>query len=175
MGRINKEYEWRMQGMMAALKIAENEGIEALKKDIKNRGFWKLHISITEKDRQELLETMSRNLYTVFLCTVCETLNSKFGYGKKRLHQFKEEFDKVVQITTDFDWAGEHYVTLDDYARDLNRKYEIGIDEELCKERQYSTSMEREQRGKCKLKDVIDYLRTCDYEDAAKHLERLVD
>ena len=43
MAKVNKEYEARMQGMIYACNLAEKEGLEALKNDIKMRGITKAH------------------------------------------------------------------------------------------------------------------------------------
>ena len=175
MGKISKEQNWRMQGAIWALDFAKNNGLEELQKDLRKRGFFEAHLTTPQKELDNFIANVADNMYMVSLATVCTALNDEFGFGKQRLQKFKQRFDKVTEDVFDFDWAGEHYITLEDYAKDLNRKFDLGVDEERVAKCQYSTQTEIENRGKCRLKDVIDYLRECNFEDAAKHLERLVD
>ena len=44
MAKITKEFQWRMEGMVAAYKIVEEKGIEELKKELKMRNFLKIDV-----------------------------------------------------------------------------------------------------------------------------------
>ena len=39
MGKINKEFQWRMQGILHAREVVAKDGLEVLDKEIKMRGF----------------------------------------------------------------------------------------------------------------------------------------
>lgn len=39
MGKINKEFQWRMQGILHAREVVAKDGLEGLDKEIKMRGF----------------------------------------------------------------------------------------------------------------------------------------
>ena len=65
MAKIDKEYEARMQGMIYACNLAEKEGLEALKNDIKMRGITKAPLNASQKEIAGLVETLSENLYTL--------------------------------------------------------------------------------------------------------------
>ena len=58
-------------------------------------------------------------------------LNTAFGFGKKRFARLKEAFDKHTRDVMDFDYLGNHYVSLEDYANYLNKKYGCDIDVDL--------------------------------------------
>ena len=38
MGKINKEFQWRMQGILHAREVVSKDGLEGLDKEIKMRG-----------------------------------------------------------------------------------------------------------------------------------------
>lgn len=127
MSKIDKEYQIRMQGMIYALNLAKKEGIEALEKDIRNRNILKAPMNITEKQMDEFYSTMSANVYNRMLTVVVATLNDCFGYGEKRLKDFKKQFDEKTLVMSTLDKFGDNYATFTDYAIELNKKYNLGI------------------------------------------------
>lgn len=120
MSKPNKEFEQRMQGMIYALNIAKSDGIEALESDIRKRGVTRAPMKFKQKDIDEMLEFMSKNLYQTSMSVWFMTLNEVYGFGKKRLKRLKDAFDKNTSILMDFDYIGNHYVDLEDYANFLN-------------------------------------------------------
>lgn len=126
MAKVNKEYEARMQGMIYACNLAETQGIEALKEDIKMRGITKAPLNASQKEIAGLVETICENLYTTFLTMTMIALEDAYGFKKIRLMRFKEAFDKQTIATYDMDWLGKHYISIPEYARYL--RDECGID-----------------------------------------------
>lgn len=126
MAKIDKEYEARMQGMLYACNLAEKEGIDALKKEIQMRGITKIHLGVSQKEINGLVETLAENMYTTFLTMTMICLEDAYGFKKTRLMRFKESFDKHTNATYDMDWLGKHYVSMPEYARYL--RDECGID-----------------------------------------------
>ena len=126
MAKVIKEYEARMQGMIYACNLAEKEGLEALKNDIKMRGITKAPLNASQKEIAGLVETLSENLYTTFLTMTMIALEDAYGFKKVRLMRFKEAFDKYTIATYDMDWLGKHYISIPEYARYL--RDECGID-----------------------------------------------
>lgn len=171
MAKVTKEFEWRMQGMLFAYDIAKKEGLEALHKDIKTRGFFKTHLSISKKELDDFIGKISHNMYTIALTSICIALHDEFGFGKERLHRFKEKFRKVIDDTMDFDRVGQQYVSLEDYANQLNEDYDIGIDVETVSYCQNGSSTIQENKNKVNLLDIIDLLNEKGFKDAADCLE----
>ena len=66
--KMSKEMEWRTQGMIYALNIAKKDGVEALEKDIRQRGFLRAPLSYSNKQLEEFWEFLSKNLYASAGC-----------------------------------------------------------------------------------------------------------
>lgn len=128
MAKQNKEFEWRMQGMLFAHKIVKEKGLDELTKEIKTRNMLKLDIWADKGEVEVFQKQLSQNLYTNMLATVMYTIRNMLGFGETRLKRLKEEFDRNVKNTFDLDWLGERYVRLEDYAIELNKRYNLGID-----------------------------------------------
>lgn len=174
MAKVSKEFEWRMQGMLYAYDIAKKEGLEALHKDIKSRGFFKTHLSISKNELDKFINEISHNMYTIALTSICIALNEEFGFGKQRLHRFKEKFRKVIEGTLDFDRVGQQYVSLTDYANYLNEEYEVGIDVDTVEHCQNGSSTIQENKNKVNIKDIIEVLNEKGFKDAAECLQSYI-
>lgn len=171
MAKRDKDYENRMAGYIAAYNIAKKEGIEALEKDLRMRNVLKIDINVPGNKMKEYFEEISRNLYHNTLTAVAWTLHEGYGFGKKRIHEFKQAFDKTVQDTLDLDYLGEHYVKLEDFALELNQKYDLGIDyirvaacQEVHDEGDANYRM-------CKIDRVLQELCDGGFKDAAVFIE----
>lgn len=128
MAKVNKEYKWRMEGMLYALKIAEEQGIDALRREIKTRGIMKLDIWARKEDVENLEFELSTNLYNNMLSTMMYTLHDVFGFAKGRLDKLKDAFDRNVGNIFNLDWVGDNYVRFEDYGKYLNEKYGYNFD-----------------------------------------------
>lgn len=170
MAKVTKEYEWRMQGILYAHKIAKEQGIEALEEDIRMRGFFKTPLALTKAERQNFVLNVSTNLYATILSVVCMVLHDQLGFGKKRLHRFKKYFDEVSEAVFDFDKVGQHYVTLEDYAVYLNERYGLGLDVARIAACQDTSSTEKEYRNKADVNDIVDMLEQAGFKEASEWL-----
>ncbi|MFR6513276.1 MAG: hypothetical protein ACLUP8_04505 [Ruminococcus sp.] len=54
MAKRNKEFEYRMQGIMHASEVVKRSGLEGLEKDILNRGILRVPLSYTDLERKDL-------------------------------------------------------------------------------------------------------------------------
>lgn len=124
----NKEFEWRMQGMMYACKLAEEKGIDALKADMKRRGLTKAPITIKQSEIDYFVDYCSKNLYANMFSVFAYALHELFGFGGDRLRRVKDFTNKMVDDVMDLDYMGEHYVRLEDFAIEMNERYDLGID-----------------------------------------------
>lgn len=98
MAKQNKEFEWRMQGMLFAHKIVKEKGLDELTKEIKTRNMLKLDIWADKGEVEVFQKQLSQNLYTNMLATVMYTIHNMLGFGETRLKRLKEEFDRNVKI-----------------------------------------------------------------------------
>ena len=87
----------RMAGMLYALKIVQEKGIEGLKEEIKFRSYTKISIAV---DRREVDKTIDRikncTIDTVKILTIM-TLKDEFGFGTKRINQFIKRFNDKTE------------------------------------------------------------------------------
>lgn len=166
----DKEFEIRMQGMIYAYNLVKEGGIEALTTDMKRRNFLRAPMKFTAKQIKEFYSEISTNLYNNMLTTVCYTLNNSFGFGAKRIRDFKEAFDEHVKYTLDLDYMGEHYVKLEDYAVELNEKFNMGIDVSRVAISQDTYDEKDERFRTCKVDRVITELMDHGFSEAAEFL-----
>lgn len=175
MAKQDKEFYWRMQGLLYALKIVKDGGVEALEKEIRMRNVLPAPMGCDGKQVKELYSIMSRNVYINMLTAMMWTVHNSFGFGKKRLEQLREDYNRNVEIITDLDYMGQHYIRLQDYAVELNQKYDLGLDIEriaAC-ETQYDETDERTRM--CQIDRVLEMLRSEGFEAAAEFLEKKLD
>ena len=168
----DKGFEQRMQGMVYACRLAQEQGIDALVKTVKQRGVTKVDITASDKQLNDMWGALSDNIGQNMLTTVAWVLHDTFGFGQKRLQQFMNEFDKATSNLISLDYMGEHYVTLEDYAVELNQKYDLGLD---VIKATLATDMADKQDARVgkvdKVTGIINALRLAGHEDAAAYLE----
>ncbi len=170
----DKEWEARMQGMIYAYNLVKEGGIEALTKDMKRRNVLRAPMKFTTKQMDEFYQMLSANLYNNMLTAVCYTLNDNFGFGPKRIKDFKAAYDKNVECTLDLDYMGEHYVKLEDYAIELNEKFNMGIDVSRVAMCQDAFDEKDNRFGTCKVDFVLRELRENGFDAAAEFLQEKV-
>lgn len=169
----DKAHEWRMEGMGYALKIAKEQGVEGLAKDLRNRRVTGIHLAMNQKDMDRLFSYVNENVYVNMICCVLWTLHERFGYGKKRLQDFKEAYDKTVDDVTSLDWMGEHYVRMEDYAVELNGKYDLGLDAIKTAAMSAIVDDSREDvRNRRFLKHIDEVLKRGGFTEAAEYLTK---
>ena len=171
MAKRDKEYEGRMQGMLYAATLVKEHDLEYLEKEIKRRGVLKTPLSYTEKQVDEFWNQLSANLYATMTCVTGMVLHDSFGFGKQRLHKFREEFQKATNASLDLDWLGGHYTTLEDYAVYLNEKYDMGLDVARIAVCQESHDEKEERYRMANLDRILTELKGNGFEDVAQFLE----
>lgn len=173
MAKRDKEYEARMQGMIYACNLAEKQGIEALKADIKMRGITGLPLQISNAKAGELISELAENLYTTFLTMTMITLEDAYGFKKKRLGKFKKLFDKHTAATYDMNWLGNHYVSMPEYVRFLREECGIDLDgdfEAVAAKCQYRTDKSNPDYKMVHLDRLVVELSDNGHEKAAEWL-----
>lgn len=174
MAKVNKEFQWRMEGMVTAYKIVSENGLEALKKELQMRNFLKIDLWAKKGEVDALHRTVSENVYVSMLTTVMFILHDTFGFGKKRLDLMKFEFDKKVEDISNLDWMGEHYVRFEDYGRYLNEKFGYEFDVDRVAALQDIQDEQDKRVRKCDVDRVIKELKENGYKEAAVWLEKKV-
>lgn len=170
MAKIDKEYKARMDGMMYAYKVAEEKGVEALKKEILTRGFFKLDITMPYDYAEKVHSFIGTNIYNSVLSTVLWVLKRHKGYGTKRLKDFKALYDKEAMDLIDLNWHGEHYVTMEDRALELNRDHGFDFDLARVAVLQKEDDSNNPQYKRLDLEGTCQDLEHGGYPEAAEYL-----
>lgn len=165
----------REEGMMYALRVAKEKGVEGLEADIKRRGLTNAPIKYSKKEIDDFWSFMCENCYSNTIACAGYTLHEIFGFGGKRLKRFMQAFNKFVQDTQDLDWLGEHYVKISDYALMMNERYGLDISVEridACTDLQDETDSSNFHY--LKAERLIEEMKEAGLKDAAEWLERKV-
>lgn len=170
MAKPSKEFQWRMEGMIYALGIAKKDGVGALEREVKRRGFLRAPMNFSQNDVDELCNNLFQTTMTVWAIT----LHYTFGFGKKRLETLRDAFHKYTYDMMDFDYLGEHFVSIGDYAKYLNEKYDLGLDEERVRACQETSTSEKKNKHMAHMPTVLKELKENGFEDAAAFLEKKI-
>lgn len=169
----DKEFEWRMQGMVYACKMVKEHGLSFLEEDIKKRGILKADIVYKPEDYNSFWNQLSNNIYNNMIVSVLWCLYDEYGFRKDRLNKFKRKYDETVAKALDLNYLGNHYVKLEDYAIELNRLYNMGLNVELtamCQDEFDKANPQYKDRKF--LNGIINSLKMNGYHDAAEFLEK---
>ncbi len=174
MGKISKEFQWRMEGILHAREVVKKDGLEGLDKEIKMRGFLQAPLVYSKGQIDGWWDELSTNLYATMTTVAGMVLREHFGFGKQRLLKFRNEFQNMTKSALDLDYLGSHYVTLEDYANELNEQFDMGIDVSRVRNCQGSYDDTDAKYRTVKLDKVLEELRAGGFEDAAQFLEMKV-
>jgi hypothetical protein len=164
-----------MEGMVYALKIAEKEGVEALRRDIRKRGITQAPLKYSEKQIDEFVKYISKNVHANMLAIMCWSLNDVFGFGESRLKRLIADFEKKSWDFTDLDYLGQKYIKLEDVAVDLNKRYKLGLDIERIAMCEKMADDADTRRRMCEIDQVLEVLKGNGYGDAAAFLGRKIE
>ncbi len=165
----------RNEGMAYALKIAERHGIEELRQQVKLRGYFQATVKFTPEEMTQTIDNIAERIYNNMLTMVYAVMHDKHGWRKKRLLDFKRDFDEKVHVVGDLDGMGHHYAKFEDYAIEANKLYDLGIDIEKVREAQRNNDENDRANGIAVEADsVIGWLRKNGYSDAADAVKKEV-
>ena len=99
--KINKEEQWRRQGMAYALKVAKEKGVEGLAEEIKFRNISQVPIAISRAKIDECILNIKLNTIDTMLILSASTLRDEFRFGKDRLARFVERFNSKAECLVD--------------------------------------------------------------------------
>ena len=167
----DKEFEARMQGMRYAFEYAKEKGLDELEKEMLGRNYTRIPLSVPEKSMRKFVEQVSTNVYNMMLTAFLYALHDTEGFGGTRIRRVKESFDKLVQATADLDYMSAHYVTMGDYARELNELYNVDIDVDRVDHLQEIADEDHVDYRMCRIDRVLEVMRADGFTDAADYLE----
>ena len=131
MGKISKEEIARREGMAYALKLAKEQGIDALEKDLKMRNAINLPLRCSQHDLEVFSENVKSNILYHIKVLVMVTLHDEFDFGNQRLQRFFKRFDSKAEcLVGDYtNWdeqvqilAEECGITIEDNTKNINVK-----------------------------------------------------
>ena len=155
----------RNEGMAYALKIAKEGGIEELERQVKARGLLKLTVKFTADEMQQSFENLAERIYNNMLTAVYAVLRDKYGFGIKRLHDFKAAFNHKIRGIVERDPMGHHYARFEDYALEANEEYDLGIDLDRISETEEIN--EKNDEIYISAKECIKFLEKNGFQEAA--------
>ena len=93
----NKEESARREGMAYALRIAKEKGIEALEKELEFRNITNIPIKVSKGQVEAFVEETKQTMFDTILLMSCYSLRDAFGFGNKRLMDFKNKFSEYTE------------------------------------------------------------------------------
>lgn len=134
MAKIDKNLQkMRNDGMVYALGIVKEKGIEELEKEIRYRKATYVPCEVTRDLMAELIRNQSENLQDMLLVIVLMALHDKFGFGSRRMKEFVKEYNRQNLATMNLDLNGEHYVYVYEFAEWLNENCDANFNIEKIK------------------------------------------
>lgn len=97
----DKFIEGRNEGMLFALKIAEEKGIEELKKECKMRGLTNLPTAVPKKALDEFTNNVKMQMVDTFKILLAATLRDEFGFGRERIWRALNNFSNKAECLAD--------------------------------------------------------------------------
>lgn len=108
-----KDFEnGRLSGLEMALRIAEKDGIEALRKEVKFRGAKGINTPYSAKELGEASDKIKKRTFDTMLAISIATLHDEFGFGKKRLEVFKERMTLKTECLMDDLCSWDDYIQM---------------------------------------------------------------
>lgn len=88
-----KDYQkGREDGLAMALEIVQKGGVEALEKEIRQRGVCGVNTNLTMKELDEALFPIKGNCIDTVMALFLAVLRDEFGFGKARLERVRDRF-----------------------------------------------------------------------------------
>ncbi|WP_418752247.1 hypothetical protein, partial [Frisingicoccus sp.] len=129
-----KKMEDRVSGMVYAYDFAERHGLEALKKELAFCRATYLQMEISTEKCDEIMEDVFTKIYNAYNVAVYKVLHDKYGFAEKRLKEFTDAFNSVVDDIATTDCYGEMLYTFGDYAKEFNTKYGMNLNMDKIEE-----------------------------------------
>lgn len=116
-----KDYDrGRNDGLAMALRIAEEDGIEGLRKEIKFRGVTGIHTALAKKELDQASKQIKEMTLDTVIVLAVATLHDEFDFGQKRCQRFMDRLELKAGCLID------DLATWPDYIKAI--KDEIGLE-----------------------------------------------
>lgn len=116
-----KDYDrGRNDGLAMALRIAEEDGIEGLRKEIKFRGVTGIHTALAKKELDQASKQIKEMTLDTMIVLAVATLHDEFDFGQKRCQRFMDRLELKAGCLID------DLATWTDYIKAI--KDEIGLE-----------------------------------------------
>lgn len=110
----------RNDGLAMALRIAEEDGIEGLRKEIKFRGVTGIHTALAKKELDQASKQIKEMTLDTMIVLAVATLHDEFDFGQKRCQRFMDRLELKAGCLID------NLATWPDYIKAI--KDEIGLE-----------------------------------------------
>lgn len=120
--KINDYMNGRNEGMVYALKIAKESGVDVLEKECAFRNYTSIPSQVSTKACDIAINKIKLNTIDTIQILCIATLIDEFGFGAKRIKRFMDRFNLKTECLT------EDYVSWEDIIQDIKESKNI----ELC-------------------------------------------
>ena len=110
----------RNDGLAMALRIAESDGIEGLRREIKFRGVTGIHTTLAKKELDQASKQIKEMTLDTMIVLAVATLHDEFDFGQKRCQRFMDRLELKAGCLID------DLATWTDYIKAI--KDEIGLE-----------------------------------------------
>ena len=110
----------RNDGLAMALRIAEEDGIEGLRREIKFRGVTGIHTTLAKKELDQASKQIKEMTLDTMIVLAVATLHDEFDFGQKRCQRFMDRLELKAGCLID------DLATWPDYIKAI--KDEIGLE-----------------------------------------------
>lgn len=118
-----REYErGREDGLLLALKITEQDGIDGLRKEVKFRGATGIHTSLASKDLDKAADQIKRITRDCFIILSVAALHDTFGFGQARVQRFINKFNEGA------DYLDQGLATWQDYIDGIKEQLKLTLE-----------------------------------------------
>lgn len=119
MAKISDYMSGRQDGLLLALSIVKDGGVEALEEEIRYRNITGINTALSRKELNEAAEKIKERTVDTLTVLSVATVRDEFGFGKQRLLRFVERMNlKAECLLSDM-------VTWEDFIKDIEE--DIGI------------------------------------------------
>lgn len=101
MGKIDAKMEGRTEGLELALRIVKEGGAEALEREMKHRRVTGIKVPVDHREMDKAAQKIKEQILDTVLAMSIMVLRDEFGFGKKRLDQFKVRFNLKTECMND--------------------------------------------------------------------------
>lgn len=118
--KMNAYMAGRDDGLLLALKIVKEDGVEALEQEIRFRNLTGIHTALAKKDLDLACTKIKEMTIDTITILSAATLRDEFEFGKKRISRFIDRLNLKAECLM------EDMVTWQDFIDDLRE--DLGLE-----------------------------------------------